>query len=275
MRERGRRRGGRGERPRRAGGGHGAERPPANLGARLALGPAEPRLAPTKGMHVILPDRRLPAALLLLHPRDGRVFFVIPWLGKTLVGTTDTNTVESPDALTVQPDEIDYLMEAWRHYFPNAGDVPVLGAFAGLRPLIRAKPGEPSARSREFRVFTSPSGLVSVAGGKYTTFRAMAEQITDVLAPRIGKRTRCRTRRLALASAPPQPWPAFRQESLALLTRRFGLSESVALRLIQRYGAARHATRAREDSQDDPEAGGRSGRAGHGAADVRGRFGLP
>src|SRR5439155_910241 len=152
---------------------------------RLAGDAAEPRLAPTKGMHVILPDRRLPAALLLLHPRDGRVFFVIPWLGKTLVGTTDTNTVESPDALTVQPDEIDYLMEAWRHYFPNAGDVPVLGAFAGLRPLIRAKPGEPSARSREFRVFTSPSGLVSVAGGKYTTFRAMAEQITDVLAPRL------------------------------------------------------------------------------------------
>lgn len=208
--------------------------------AKLAGETVEPRLAPTKGVHIILPNRHLAAALLLLHPRDGRVFFVIPWLGKTLVGTTDTVTPETPDALTVQPEEIDYLLEAWHYYFPGAGDAPVLGAFAGLRPLIRAKPSDPSARPREFRLFTSPSGLVTVAGGKYTTFRAMAEQITDAIAPRLGKRVRCRTRRLTLASAPRQPWPDFRRESLARLPRRFPMSEVVALRLIERYGTRIH-----------------------------------
>jgi glycerol-3-phosphate dehydrogenase len=203
---------------------------------RLAGETAQPRLAPTKGVHIILPDRQLAAALLLLHPRDGRVFFIIPWLGKTLVGTTDTVTPEAPDAVTVQAAEIGYLLEAWHYYLPGAGDAPVLGAFAGLRPLIRAKPSDPSARPREFRLFTSPSGLVTVAGGKYTTFRAMAEQITDAIAPRLGKRVRCRTRRLTLASAPRQPWPDFRRESLAWLTHRHALSETVAWRLIERYG---------------------------------------
>jgi glycerol-3-phosphate dehydrogenase len=207
---------------------------------KLAGGTAEPRLAPTKGVHIILPDRQLAAALLLLHPRDGRVFFVIPWLGKTLVGTTDTVSPETPDALTVQVEEIEYLLEAWHYYFPDAGDAPVLGSFAGLRPLIRAKPSEPSARPREFRIFTSPGGLITVAGGKYTTFRAMAERITDAIAPRLGKRVRCRTKRLTLASAPRQPWPDFRRESLVRSTHQFSLSATTALRLIERYGTRLH-----------------------------------
>ncbi|MCS7044785.1 MAG: glycerol-3-phosphate dehydrogenase/oxidase, partial [Gemmataceae bacterium] len=139
---------------------------------------AEAQLAPTKGVHVLLPDRGLTSALLLLHPRDGRVFFVIPWLGRTLVGTTDTETSQGPEALTVAPEDVAYLLEAYRYFFPNDGDVAVLGTFVGLRPLIRSRPGEPSARSREFRIFSSSDGLVSVAGGKYTTFRSMAERIT-------------------------------------------------------------------------------------------------
>ncbi len=203
---------------------------------RLAGAETEPHLEPTKGVHIILPDRGLATALLLLHPRDGRVFFVIPWLGKTLVGTTDTVTPEGPDALAVLPEDSAYLLEAWRHFFPRDADPPVLGSFAGLRPLIRAKPGEPSARSREFRHFTSPTGLVSVAGGKYTTFRSMAQQITDTLGKRLGKRRRCRTRRLLLHGTPEQPWPVFLAEAIGQLMRRFGLAEATARRLVERYG---------------------------------------
>ncbi len=204
----------------------------------LAGDDAGPRLAPTKGVHLILPDRALNSALLLLHPRDGRVIFVIPWLGKTLLGTTDTVTTEGPDALAVSAQERDYLLEAWRHYFPGDRDPSVLGAFAGLRPLIRFDSREPSARSREFRLFESPSGLVSVAGGKYTTFRAMAAEITDRLGRRLGKRQRCRTGTLVLHGAPSEPWGAFRDRQIAALVREEKFDEAIASRLVDRYGAS-------------------------------------
>src|SRR5262245_8203604 len=99
---------------------------------RLAGDVSATHLEPTKGVHIIVPDRNLESALLLLHPRDGRVFFVIPWLGKTLVGTTDTVTDQDPNALSVRAEDIGYLLEAWRHYFPGDADPPVLGSFVGL-----------------------------------------------------------------------------------------------------------------------------------------------
>ncbi|MCI0683127.1 MAG: glycerol-3-phosphate dehydrogenase/oxidase [Gemmataceae bacterium] len=204
---------------------------------RLAGDAAGPHLQPTKGVHVILPDCGLPAAFLLLHPRDGRVFFVIPWMGKTLLGTTDTVTPEGPDALAVAPEEIAYLRDGWAHYFPVHASIPVLGSFAGLRPLIRAELGAtPSARTREYRVFTSPSGLVSVAGGKYTTFRAMAEDIVNLLGERLGRTSRCRTQRLLLHGTPSAPWEAFRKDATAKLTADLGLPDDVAGRLVDRYG---------------------------------------
>ena len=68
-------------------------------------------------MHLVAPDRGLTAAFLLLHPGDGRVFFVIPWLGKTLIGTTDTLSTEGPGALTVTPMDIAYLLQGFNQYF--------------------------------------------------------------------------------------------------------------------------------------------------------------
>ena len=133
---------------------------------------------------------RAAAAFLLLHPDDGRVLFVIPWMGKTLIGTTDTDCDTAPDALTVTEAEVDYLLAGHNHYLDAATGSPadVLGSFAGLRPLLRSRPGEPSSLSREFRLFWSPSGLLTAAGGKYTTYRHMAEVITDAVAARLGRR---------------------------------------------------------------------------------------
>ena len=165
-----------------------------------------PAPAPTKGVHLVLPGRRLKSALLLLHPRDGRVFFVIPWLGKTLLGTTDTLAQEGPDALTVTAEDTAYLREAYAHYFPHDDAAPTLGSFVGLRPLLRARTSDPSAMSREFRVFRTASGMLSVAGGKYTTYRAMAEKITNRLERRLGSKRRCRMRYLPLGSTPPEAW---------------------------------------------------------------------
>jgi glycerol-3-phosphate dehydrogenase len=204
---------------------------------RLAGDDTGPHLAPTKGVHVIVPDRGLPAAFLLLHPDDGRVLFVIPWLGKTLIGTTDTDCDAAPDALAVTAAEVDYLLRAHNHYFsPPLTSGDVLGRFAGLRPLVRSRPGEPSARSREFRLFWSPSGLLTAAGGKYTTYRHMAEVITDAVAARLGRRARCRTADYPLDGAPDRPWREFEKAATKALAARHGLEEEAARHLVNRYG---------------------------------------
>jgi glycerol-3-phosphate dehydrogenase len=195
-----------------------------------------PLLQPTKGVHIVVPDLRLPAAFLLLHPADGRVLFVLPWLGKTLIGTTDTLTAAGPDALDVQPEEKAYLLDAYNYYFtPPLEPGAVLASFVGLRPLIRARPGEPSSLSREFRIFESPSGLISIAGGKYTTYRHMAEVVTDTVMHRLGRRVRCRTHDLALDGAPAESWSLFAPRVQGELKRR-GIDADAARHLVQRYG---------------------------------------
>jgi glycerol-3-phosphate dehydrogenase len=202
---------------------------------RLAGEQRGPLLQPTKGVHVVVPDLGLPAAFLLLHPADGRVLFVIPWLGKTLIGTTDTLTAVEPDALQVLPEEITYLLDAFHHYFAlPLGPGEVLGSFVGLRPLIRARPGQPSSLSREFRIFES-SGLISVAGGKYTTYRHMAEVVTDAVTRRLGRRVPCRTHDLALDGTPPEPWSTFASRLGRELTKS-GLDADSAAHLVRRYG---------------------------------------
>jgi glycerol-3-phosphate dehydrogenase len=213
---------------------------------RLAGDTSGPHLQPTKGVHLVLPDLGLRSAFLLLHPQDGRVFFVIPWCPvgppgsgptRTLLGTTDTAGHESPDTLDVTPQETAYLLEGFAHHFTTSlGPGDALSAFAGLRPLIRSRPGEPSSLTREFRIFDSPSGLLSVAGGKYTTYRHMAELITDAVAGRLGRSRRCRTRRFRLDGAPPSAWDRFAAGEVAFLRQRHGLDEAAAWHLVRRYG---------------------------------------
>ncbi|HKI33182.1 MAG TPA: glycerol-3-phosphate dehydrogenase [Gemmataceae bacterium] len=204
---------------------------------RLAGDNTGPHLRPTKGTHLVTPGRGLRAAFLLLHPDDGRVLFVIPWLGKTLIGTTDTDSDTPADALVVTAAEVDYLLRAHNHYFsPALSGGDVLGSFAGLRPLLRSRPAEPSSRSREFRLFWSPSGLLTAAGGKYTTYRHMAEVITDAVAERLGRQTRCRTANHPLDGAPSVPWGDFVESETKVLMTAHGLGEPAARHLVNRYG---------------------------------------
>jgi glycerol-3-phosphate dehydrogenase len=204
---------------------------------RLACDDSGPKLEPTKGVHIIAPSRGLAAAFLLLHPADGRVFFVIPWQGKTLIGTTDTFTPAGPDALTAERADVDYLLQGHNHYLePPLRATAVLGRFVGLRPLIRSRPGEPSALSREFRLFTGPSGLLSVAGGKYTTYRHMAEVITNAVMARLGRRAWVRTRDFPLDGSPRQPWAEFAPATIDMLGKRYQLAADSARHLVARYG---------------------------------------
>jgi glycerol-3-phosphate dehydrogenase len=204
---------------------------------RLAGDEGGPLLRPTRGAHLIAPGRGLTAAFLFLHPADGRVFFVIPWMGKTLLGTTDTECDEPPDHLAVTPADVDYLLAGHNHYLaPALTPADLLGSFVGLRPLIGNHPGGPSAVSREFQLFTSPSGLLSAAGGKYTTYRHMAEVITDAVVRRLGLRRRCRTRDLRLDGAPDRPWHQFEPAAVADLVKRYTLGDEAARHLVGRYG---------------------------------------
>ena len=143
-----------------------------------------PVVRPSQGVHVVLPRRFLAgdAAIMVPHTDDGRVLFAIPWLDRVLVGTTDT-PVEDP---SLEPraldEEVDFLMEHARRYMeedPQKEDV--LSVFAGLRPLVAADDAEDTAEiSREHAVRVSDSGLVTIAGGKWTTYRKMAEDAVDV-----------------------------------------------------------------------------------------------
>ena len=149
--------------------------------------PAPPRLRLTKGVHLIVRRARIghEAAIVMRAVADGRVMFVIPWGEHSLVGTTDTDHPGGPDVLpVVEASDIAYLLDTVNHYFPAAhlaaGDV--VSAFAGVRPLVAPAPGEaidPSSVSREEEVFTSAAGLVTIAGGKLTTYRLIARAIVD------------------------------------------------------------------------------------------------
>ena len=149
--------------------------------------PSAPRLRLTKGVHVVVPRDRVGnrAAVVLHAVADGRVMFVIPWGPQTLVGTTDTDHAGGPDVPpTVEREDVAYLLDTVNHYFPAARLAPhdVLNAFAGLRPLVAPRGRamlSPSSVSREQDIFASASGLISIAGGKLTTYRLVAAAVVD------------------------------------------------------------------------------------------------
>ncbi|KQV52220.1 glycerol-3-phosphate dehydrogenase/oxidase [Massilia sp. Root335] len=138
-----------------------------------------PRLRPLRGSHLILPAWRLPLAraVSLMHPHDGRPVFAFPWEGATLVGTTDLDHDEGMDrAARITRAEVDYLMAALQAQFPHLQltDNDIVSTYAGVRPVIAGKDGSaPSQEGREHVVWSS-AGLVAIAGGKLTTFRAIA-----------------------------------------------------------------------------------------------------
>lgn len=143
-------------------------------------------MAPTRGSHIVVPATKLPAkhAIVMTHPKDGRVLFTIPWDDMTIIGTTDLFDSESPDRVAATNEEVQYLLDASRHYFPDCplttGDV--VSTWSGLRPLL-APPQDASEAevSREHHIEWSAPGCLIIAGGKLTTHREMAEQAIERL----------------------------------------------------------------------------------------------
>src|SRR5207302_1261945 len=138
----------------------------------------------------------------------------------------------------ITDEDIAYLLTGYNHYFHSSVSAPdILGSFAGLRPLLRSRAEDPSSQSREFRVFDAAPGLIAVAGGKFTTYRYMAEVITDRICERLGRKRRCRTARYSLHGAPSESWQEFAASTVWTLRARYKLSEPSARHLVQRYGS--------------------------------------
>jgi glycerol-3-phosphate dehydrogenase len=185
----------------------------------------KPRLRPLRGSHLVFPAARLPAAeaFMLEHPDDGRVMFVIPWEGVTLVGTTDldhTQPVDEEPAASAA--EVEYLLRALRVRFPGleltAGDV--LSTFCGVRPVVGTGQARPSSEPRDHVVWEE-SGLLTVTGGKLTTFRLIARDALRALS----RRPQLRLRESAV---PPHVLPA--ADGLGTL------APGLRRRLLGRYG---------------------------------------
>jgi glycerol-3-phosphate dehydrogenase len=168
---------------------------------------APSRLMLTKGVHAVFDRERIRNrdAVVIRGRGDDRVMFAIPWQRQTLVGTTDTFYDGDPADVAADPDDIDYILEAANRAFPQANltAADVISTYAGLRPLVAPEDElEESDISREDEIFESPSGMISLGGGKLTTHRHVAERIVDIVAKRIGRKSgRCRTASVPFVAA--------------------------------------------------------------------------
>lgn len=151
---------------------------------RLESPDCRPLLRPTKGVHVMVRRERIghEAAITLTSPIDGRVMFVLPWGDFSYIGTTDTDTDESPDEVRASPADIIYLLRSANAAFPNArlSEADVLSTWAALRPLVAPDAAVAASQvPREHTIERGPGGMLSIAGGKLTTYRLMAAELVD------------------------------------------------------------------------------------------------
>ncbi len=150
---------------------------------RLAEPGAVALIAPSQGIHLVFDRRFLPgeAAIMVPHTSDGRVMFAIPWLGKTLVGTTDTPIPEAVAEPVAREEEIAFLLGTAGRYLAHAPSrEDIRSVFVGIRPLVRSGAAtNTAALSRDHTIHIDQNGLLTITGGKWTTYRRMAEDCVD------------------------------------------------------------------------------------------------
>ena len=192
-----------------------------------------PRIRPSRGTHVILPRELLHVDAGVIAPAGGgRTIFVLPWLGRTLVGTTDNDYEGGLEHIPAGEDDVVYLLEALNAFFGTTlGPADLTGAYAGVRPLIST--GDPKKSvdiSRKAELYETSSGLVTITGGKLTTWRRMAKLAVDRIVEREGREAPCRTHEIPIG----QP------EDPAALPEVPGVDDGSRAHLAARYGHAAH-----------------------------------
>ena len=192
---------------------------------RLALPSAPAMLAVSRGIHLVVDADFLGGqdAMVVPETDDGRLLFVLPWHGKVLLGTTDTPCPAPEDEPQASAAEIDYVLQTAGRYLQRAPQRhDVRAAFAGLRPLLRdldrtAASENTASLSREHQVREAPDGVISVVGGKWTTYRAMAEDAVDAAVASAGWRgTHCVTAQLPIHRSEVR-WPEAVPDDAALM----------------------------------------------------------
>ncbi len=192
-----------------------------------------PRIRPSRGTHITLASAQLPLVGGAIVPAGGgRSIFALPWLGRTLIGTTDNDYEGDLDHIAPSDEDVAYLLEATNAYFATeleAGDLT--GAYAGVRPLIST--GDPKKSvdiSRKAELYETSSGMITITGGKLTTWRRMAKMAVDRMVERESRDAPCRTHEIPLG----QPVDE------AELPRLDGVPEEAYAMLAGRYGHAAH-----------------------------------
>lgn len=168
------------------------------------------RLHLTKGVHVVVPKEKLPLQhSVYFDVPDGRMIFAIPRGKVTYIGTTDTTYTGRLDRIVVTKADANYLLEAVNNAFPSIelGIEDLISNWAGLRPLIHEEGKSPSELSRKDEIFLSPSGLISIAGGKLTGYRKMAQRIVDLVSKQLSAESDqdfgpCKTKEVYLTHTP-------------------------------------------------------------------------
>lgn len=194
-------------------------------------------IEPSKGIHLVVARERLgisDTGIVLPETDDGRILFVIPWGVRAVIGTTDTGAGDLDDPQAT-PEDIAYLLRHVNRFMEvNLTSDDILSVYAGYRPLLKSKEARAADLSRTHVVLQENNGMVSIVGGKLTTYRRMAQDAVDVIARRDGKAISHPTRQLLLAGA--VGWRDARRE-LEVRGGKLGLTEDIVEHLVFNFGS--------------------------------------
>lgn len=200
-----------------------------------------PLLRLTKGVHLVTPPGTRHAHVLFSQT-DGRLFFVVPWLGHSLVGTTDTDYSGDPADAAADEADVRYLSTEARHVFPQAPFDEIYYTWAGVRALGRVEGVKEGAVSRKHRVLDHEvqegvPGILSVVGGKITAYRGVAEEVGDLVSRKLGRRTRSYTDRRPFPGGALRDPNVYEETEVWPRAQALGVTRAASAHLVQVYGS--------------------------------------
>ena len=190
----------------------------------------------SKGIHLVMPALPTDEALLLTARSDGRVFFMLPWYGMTLIGTTDTDYRGELDHVAVEAEEVAYLLAEANRYFDKAWtEKDMVGSYAGLRVMKRSDAALPFAVSRDWELKTASNGVHYSIGGKITSAREDASCIVNTVCAQLGVDVSCLTTSRRFPWAPEQDYLEW-SAAITARARQLGIDQESARWLARRHG---------------------------------------
>jgi glycerol-3-phosphate dehydrogenase len=190
----------------------------------------------TKGIHLLLPAALGEEALLLTAKSDGRVFFMIPWYGLTLIGTTDTDYQGDINHVAVETTDVAYLLAEANHYLKTAWtEADIIGSYAGVRVMKHDDKSSPSSTSRDWELKTALNGVLYSVGGKITSAREDAAHIVNAVCAQLGVNTPCPTKGKKFPWAPDEDYSAWLLVASSQ-AMQLSIDEASTKWLIRRHG---------------------------------------